>query len=192
MLWNEHNVSLFYSSQIIRCCRVFSLAVGVSIQKKRETVLVARPTHRGSGIAHRSWTSKLAEPHAEYDTSTDNARALSAYWRWLLIFALASTVCYILGYDWIYQIPMSQERASSKRFPKMSLPKPSRIAHDWALLGRSTSANLHTIFVVYKIMGRIFVPGCGCWGAGCLVVWLPGLQPLHGCGFLGSYWAFPT
>ncbi len=58
---------------------------------------------------------------------------------------------------------MSQERASSKRFPKMSLPKPSRIAHDWALLGRSTSANLHTIFVVYKIMGRIFVPGCGCW-----------------------------
>ena len=81
-----------------------------------------------------------------------------SYSLWHLLFAT-----FLTPIIEIFQVSDSQERASSKRFPKMSLSKPSRVAHDRALLGRSTSANLHTIFVVYKIMGRIFVPGCGCW-----------------------------
>ena len=149
--YNELKMMFSHSSQIIRCCRVFSLAVGVSIQKKRETVLVARPTHRGSGIAHRSWTSKLAEPHAEYDTSTDNARALSAYWRWLLIFALASTC---LLHSWLQLLKFSRFQIAKKErrvnaFPNVfaeSLPRCPLPGCVWL----SAKANLHSISLFAK------------------------------------------
>ena len=76
-----------------------------------------------------------------------------SYSLWHLLFATFLTEIEV------FQVSSCQERASSKRFPKMSLSKPSRVAHDRALLGRSTSANLHTIFVVYKIMGEFLCCG---------------------------------
>ena len=93
-------------------------------KKSVRAILLAHSTHRGSGIAHRSWTSKLAEPHAEICyTPPYIKRSRARYGRYKQIHK-ASTVYYILGYDWIYQIPMSQERALSKRFSYVMQPHP--------------------------------------------------------------------
>ena len=79
--------------------KCFSLIiVDVGLIKKRETVVVARSTHRGSGFAHRSRTSKHAEASRRICQQA-GTRVHTHASGTIYISTRASTVCLILDYD---------------------------------------------------------------------------------------------
>ena len=81
-------------------------------------VLIARSTHRGSGIAHRSWTSKLAEASRRICVKTPTADAHAPADGGIYISTRHLPFATFLTVIEIFQVSDSQERAPSKRFLK--------------------------------------------------------------------------
>ena len=102
-----------------------SLAFDWFITKKRESRTVARPTFRGSRIAHHGWTSKHAEASRRICVNTERRHSRAGRWWNQHI----HTGIYHLLQSWpwyeICEISENQDWASSKRFSIMFADPPA-------------------------------------------------------------------
>ena len=86
------------------------------INKKSVRVIPdTRPACWDPGIAHLSWTSKLAEPHAECIKRHGTALPCCLVTEYTFPHK-SSTICYILDWDWSFPGFNKPRKSVSKRF----------------------------------------------------------------------------